>query len=591
MLCIGLVFLTVHCSFSQTIGIGTNNPDSSAILDITHTGKGLLIPRMNTTAIFSIAAPAKGLLVYDTLTNQLMVNTGNPTTPSWQPIAGNIPAAWSLTGNAGINPAGQFIGTTDNTPFRFRVNNIQAGELNPTNGNVSWGIRAGLGDGTFSNIAIGTDALKLNTLHSNLVAIGDSALFNNGDAIFNTAVGSKALFTNTTGSSNTALGFETLEFTTTGSINTAVGTRSMNHNTGGRFNTATGFSTLFFNTLGEANTAIGNQSLLNSTTGNDNTGTGSETLKMNITGSLNTAIGSQTAFNNTTGVENTAAGAQALFFNSVGTDNTALGFKALNANTSSFNTSVGAVSLIATTTGNFNAGLGYRSLLVNTTGFQNTAVGATALATNDVGSSNTAVGFGADVSTGNLTNATAIGQGAIVDASNKIRLGNSAVTVIEGQVPFTTPSDGRFKFHIEEDVKGLEFIMHLRPVTYQFDVKRFDEMEQNGPNKLALASTASYDEASSIRRSGFIAQEVEKAAQTSGYDFSGIIKPKTTQDHYSLSYESFVVPLVKAVQEQQHEIEELKKHNAALEQMVQKLLQNTHPSPSRQERDRPTTHN
>lgn len=575
MLCAGLVFFTIHYSFSQAIGIGTINPDSSAILDITHSSKGLLIPRMNTSSILSITAPAKGLLVYDTLTNQLMVNTGNSTAPSWQPIAGNTSQAWNLTGNSGINPTGQFIGTTDNTPFRFRINNIQAGELNPTNGNISWGIRAGLGDGTFSNIAIGTDALKLSTLHSNLVAIGDSALFNNGDAIFNTAVGSKALFTNTTGSSNTALGFETLEFTTTGSVNTAVGTRSMNHNTTGRFNTGTGFSTLFFNSSGEANTATGNQSLLNNTSGNDNTGTGSETLKNNLTGNLNTAMGSQAAFMNTTGAENTASGAQALFFNAIGNDNTALGFKSLNANTGSFNTSVGAVSLIASTTGNFNAGLGYRSLLVNTTGFQNTAVGATALATNDVGSSNTAIGFGADVSIGNLTNATAIGQGAIVDASNKIRLGNSAVTVIEGQVPFTTPSDGRFKFHIQEDVKGLDFIMNLRPVTYQFDVKRFDEMEQNGNNKMTPASTVAYEEATSIRRSGFIAQEVEKAAQTSGYNFSGIIQPKTVKDHYSLSYESFVVPLVKAVQEQQQEIEELKKRNANLEQMVKRLLQTT----------------
>ena len=45
------------------------------------------------------------------------------------------------------------------------------------------------------------------------------------------------------------------------------------------------------------------------------------------------------------------------------------------------------------------------------------------------------------MSAGNLTNATAIGNGAIVNASNKIRLGNTAVTVIEGQVGFTASSD------------------------------------------------------------------------------------------------------------------------------------------------------
>jgi hypothetical protein len=45
------------------------------------------------------------------------------------------------------------------------------------------------------------------------------------------------------------------------------------------------------------------------------------------------------------------------------------------------------------------------------------------------------------VSAGNLFNATAIGSSATVNASNKIRLGNTAVTVIEGQVAFSVVSD------------------------------------------------------------------------------------------------------------------------------------------------------
>jgi hypothetical protein len=61
---------------------------------------------------------------------------------------------------------------------------------------------------------------------------------------------------------------------------------------------------------------------------------------------------------------------------------------------------------------------------------------------------------------------------------------------------------------------------------------------------------------------------VERAAIVSGYDFNGIIKPKTEQDHYSLSYESFVVPLVKAVQEQQDLIETLMKKIEKLETLL-----------------------
>jgi len=104
------------------------------------------------------------------------------------------------------------------------------------------------------------------------------------------------------------------------------------------------------------------------------------------------------------------------------------------------------------------------------------------------------------------------------------------VTVIEGQVPFTTPSDGRYKFNVLENVAGLDFILHLRPVTYQFDVKRFDAQMNHQANKKGssenFALQASYDASSQIRRSGFIAQEVEKAADASGYNFSGLIRPK-----------------------------------------------------------------
>ena len=49
---------------SGSVGIGTSNPDSSAILEIKSTQKGLLIPRMSLTQRDSIALPAIGLLIY-----------------------------------------------------------------------------------------------------------------------------------------------------------------------------------------------------------------------------------------------------------------------------------------------------------------------------------------------------------------------------------------------------------------------------------------------------------------------------------------------------------------------------------------------
>src|SRR5678815_4558180 len=224
---LSISFFISHHLFSQGVGIGTTAPDSSAVLDITNTSKGLLVPRMSTTAINAINIPAKGLLVYDSLINQFKVNIGSRAAPNFQPIGpGN---AWNIVGNNGINPANQFIGNTDNQPLHFRINNIQAGELHPATGNIFWGMRAGVSNTVgFSNTAMGTDALNLNTSAANLVAIGDSTLFHNGqggststDGTSNTAIGSKSLFANTTGNSNTAIGSKSLFANTTGNNNTA----------------------------------------------------------------------------------------------------------------------------------------------------------------------------------------------------------------------------------------------------------------------------------------------------------------------------------------------------------------------------------
>src|SRR5262249_54086004 len=84
-----------------------------------------------------------------------------------------------------------------------------------------------------------------------------------------------------------------------------------------------------------------------------------------------------------------------------------------------------------------------------------------ALFNNTIGAANTAIGTNADVSAGNLTNATAIGFGAVVDASNKVRVGNTAVTVIQGQVAFTASSDKTQKENFQP-VDGEEVLNKIR---------------------------------------------------------------------------------------------------------------------------------
>ncbi|MBK8472139.1 MAG: hypothetical protein IPL33_08160 [Sphingobacteriales bacterium] len=49
-------------------------------------------------------------------------------------------SGWNLTGNAATNPSTNFIGTTDDQPLLFRVNNQKAGTLNT--GNTAFGMNA-----------------------------------------------------------------------------------------------------------------------------------------------------------------------------------------------------------------------------------------------------------------------------------------------------------------------------------------------------------------------------------------------------------------------------------------------------------------
>ncbi|MFP3597171.1 T9SS type A sorting domain-containing protein [Chryseobacterium sp. SIMBA_029] len=277
-----------------------------------------------------------------------------------------------------------------------------------------------------------------------------------------------------------------------------------------------------------------------------------------IGGSINTAFGVG-ALPGVSGISNVANGYLSLNANTSGSYNTAGGAYSLTRNISSnYNAAFGYQALQGTTAGN-NTAIGFRSLYLNTTGTDNAANGFAALYMNSTGSNNTGVGSGADVASGALSNATAIGSGAVVNTSNKVRIGNATVTVVEGPVAYTF-SDGRFKTNVkEEDVKGLEFITKLRPVVYNLDVKKITEFwTKNMPDtERGAYMNQDFALATNIRQSGFIAQEVADAAKNANYNFNGVHIPDNENDNYSIAYSEFVVPLVKAMQEQQKIIENL----------------------------------
>ncbi len=464
----GLLLLRV--CFGQGVGIGTAGPDPSAQLDISSGARGILIPRMTTAAVSGILNPAKGLMIYDSTRNQLLVNMGSPAAPDWENIVAN--SGWGVMGNRGTDPATQFIGTADAASLRFGVGGAFAGYIDNVNQNTSFGL------GTQSDV------------------------------------------------------------------------------TNGVYNTSIGFNALLANAGGSQNTAVGHQVLVSNTTGNSNCAFGAIALAGNTSGNLNIALGIKSLNFNTTGSDNIAVGYGAQLQNVGGTQNTA----------------VGEIALGQTTNSDYN-----------------TAVGSAAGSTFDNGYNNVFVGANTDVNGAGYYNVIAMGQGTICTASSQARFGNSATNSIGGYANWTNFSDGRYKKNMKEDVVGLDFIMRLRPLTYNLDVAAIQAhlhaTTQQPPKpvvgargfKTQGAATAAprtadqhIQQAMAERErevlSGFSAQEVENAAQAAGYTFSGVDKPKNANDFYGLRYADFVVPLVKAVQEQQQMIKALQKEIEALKE-------------------------
>jgi trimeric autotransporter adhesin len=615
--------LSTSSLFSQSVGINTDAsaPHPSAILDVKSTGKGLLVPRMSTAERNAIATPAKGLLLFDNNTSSFWFYNGG----AWTEFSAGS-TGWGLAGNAGTNPATQFIGTVDSMRLNFKVYNQKAGSITPT-GETFFGFQAGNsntsttnsgfgyqslfsnttgynntanGDRSLlnnttghSNVAIGTSALYQNTARSNLVAVGDSALYNNGlgatfsfYSVDNTAVGSKALYSNNRGVSNTGIGVRSLYNNTTGGYNSANGGRSLYNNTTGSYNTANGFNSLNTNSTGDYNTANGYRSLFSNSTGIENTANGVYALFSNTTGNYNTANGVYSLYFNTEGINNTANGYMSLFLNNTGSENTANGVSSLHSNTGgNYNTATGTNSLYSNigggqnaahgnnslysnTNGIFNTANGNSSLYSNTTGGYNTACGFHSLYYNTTGNYNTAVGYDA-FGSGDYYNSTAIGYNTQVFGSNMVRIGDAYINSIGGIVDWTTLSDARFKTNVQETVPGLNFILKLRPVTYNLNQQAINALLKtpdslrNKEQELTKTNTL---------QTGFIAQEVETVAKSMGYQFSGVDAPKNENDYYGLRYAEFTVPLVKAVQEQQKIIENQNKQIEQQQQQYEALL-------------------
>ncbi|MDZ4752491.1 MAG: tail fiber domain-containing protein [Flavobacteriales bacterium] len=311
-------------------------------------------------------------------------------------------------------------------------------------------------------------------------------------------------------------------------------------------------------------------------TGSDNSCFGNNSGEDFSTGSNNSAFGSNAGLGLSSGDQNSYFGANAGSYGVNVDNNTYIGFRAGRDNTSgSNNVYVGSEAGISgpgsnnTSVGTFTtpggggnnvvigyaAGTGSASAADNTyvgmnsgggNGSFNVCLGFDAGGSQTSGSECTFLGYSAEGSGGTYINATAIGYQSSVTASNRVRVGNTSITQIGGQVAWSNLSDARLKKNIAPSTLGLDFITKLEPVTYNF-----------------------IEGHEGILYTGFLAQDVEKVLNEMGQDFSGITKPENETDFYSIRYAEFVMPLVNSVQELNSKVISLQMENDELKKRVE----------------------
>jgi hypothetical protein len=131
-------------------------------------------------------------------------------------------------------------------------------------------------------------------------------------------------------------------------------------------------------------------------------------------------------------------------------------------------------------------------------------------------------------------------------------------------------SDERDKFDVADSPLGLDFINDLRPVAYRWQVgEKTAVLDEDGKPVLDADGNKQYETREGLRKHyGLIAQEVKQALDNSGVDdFAGWVQDDMSDpdSHQSLSYEQFIAPLIKSVQELSAEVQILKAKVAELE--------------------------
>ena len=277
-------------------------------------------------------------------------------------------------------------------------------------------------------------------------------------------------------------------------------------------NLAIGPNTIAGTATGQRNIAIGDSALKDITSGQDNLAIGFETLFSATTAtSANIAIGTYAA-RVTTGNLNVAIGAYALQSNGAGTNNTIVGYSAVDTGTTISNTTA----------------VGHKALQ-KATGNTNTAVGSNAGALLTTGTNNLILGYNAEASA--------------VGVDNEITLGNSSIATLRCQVTtITALSDARDKKDVQDIPLGVSFIQRLHPVSFVWNTRDGGKVD--------------------VPEFGFIAQELQQAQADHGVTLPGLVHD-INPERLEAAPGTLIPVLVKAVQELQTQIDDLKRQLAA----------------------------
>ncbi len=164
LLLIALIFVSGG-AMAQNVGIGTANPDESAILDLKSSNKGFLLPRLTEKQKTLIPQPAEGLMIYQTDASQgvYLYQGGN----------------WKNMGSANVTTS-TISGVTANIAPTYTANYLLSGDGTSTPASSGVYFASGkMGLGTTT----GTSVLNVFDPVSTTSAVAKFSTFNNGISI------------------------------------------------------------------------------------------------------------------------------------------------------------------------------------------------------------------------------------------------------------------------------------------------------------------------------------------------------------------------------------------------------------------------